>query len=222
MNQNARTVAAIALIGIGVMSLTSLSVMWPMFILLPGLMMLGVALWGGRAGAAAMSIPGMFVSGLGGLLFIQNWTGYWESWAYAWTLLITFIGMGFMLMGQRLEERSVHSMGNRLAKAGLYLFAGFAIFFELIIGISGGGGTLGALIMVGLGLFLLTQRCGSNARKSKLAGEPKAKRKTRKGKRTEDFLFTGPVVYGTRASTRHSDRLVLRDDVHVSEKETRA
>jgi hypothetical protein len=219
MNHNTRNIAAIVLIGVGLMSLMSMSLMWPMIIMLPGLIMLAIALWGGRAGAAAMSIPGMFVSGLGGLLFIQNWTGYWESWAYAWTLFVTFVGMGFMLMGQRLEERTVHSMGNRLAKVGLFLFAGFAIFFELIIGISGGGGTLGALILVGLGLFLLSRE---GALQSNLGDSTKAKRKTKKTKRAEDQLFTGPVVYGTRASTRSADRLVLTDEGAANESETKA
>lgn len=210
MNKNTRTVAAIILIGVGLMSMMSLNLLWPMFILLPGLVMLGMALWGGRAGATALSIPGMFVSGLGGLLFIQNWTGYWESWAYAWTLLGVFVGMGFMLMGQRLEERSVHRLGRWFVNGSLVAFAGFALIFELIIGISGGGGTLGALIMVGLGLLLLNRDGG--LRQSSLGNSAKAKR-------DEEPLFTGPIVYGSRASARDVDRLILANEALTSQKE---
>ena len=183
MHQNTRVIAAIGLIGLGLMSVMSLSLLWPMIILLPGLVMLSIALFGGRAGAAAMAIPGMLVAGLGGLLFIQNWTGYWESWSYAWTLFGVFLGMGFMLLGQRLEDRTLHAVGKWFVNGGLIAFAGFAFFFEMIIGIGSGGGTLGAVIMVGLGLFLLKQEGQLDALQSKLAGESKAKRKAKRKRR---------------------------------------
>lgn len=216
---NKRVLAAIGLIGIGLFSLMSWNLLWPMIIFLPGLVMLSIALFGGRAGAAAMSIPGMLVSGLGGLMFIQNWTGYWQSWAYAWTLFSVFFGMGLMLMGQRLEERSLQSVGDWFVNGGLIAFAAFAIFFELIIGISGGGGTLGALILVGLGLFLLSRDGGLKTIQDKLADSSKAKRKTSKTKHAEAPLFTGPIVYGSRASAQRTDRLVLPEDVISNEHE---
>jgi hypothetical protein len=43
--------------------------------------------------------PGLFVpasifAGIGGLLYYQNATGDWKSWAYAWTLIPGFVGVG--------------------------------------------------------------------------------------------------------------------------------
>jgi hypothetical protein len=103
---------------------------------------------------------------------------------------------------------------------GLIAFAAFAILFELIFDIGGGGGTFGALILVGLGLFLLSRDGALNALQSKLAGESNAKRKTPKSKRAEDKLFTGPIVYGSRASARSADRLVLPEDALTDDHKT--
>jgi hypothetical protein len=37
------------------------------------------------------------VGGIGCLLLYQNATGNWESWAYAWTLIPGFVGLGVVL-----------------------------------------------------------------------------------------------------------------------------
>ena len=185
-----RALFAIALIALGVISLMGINLLWPMFILGPGLIMLYFALYGGRVGAASMSVPGMFITGVGALLFVQNLTGYWSSWAYAWTLLGVFLGMGFINMGQRMDETDLASVGRMFVKVSLALFAGFAVFFEFIVGISGGVGPVGAVIMIALGLFLLT-------RNSPPIGKSKAKHKI---KHDNVNVFSGPVVYGTRAS----------------------
>lgn len=219
-SMNCRLIAAVGLVVVGLMSLMSLNLLWPMIILGPGLIMLSLALFGGRTGAAVFSIPGMLVSGLGGLLFIQNVTGYWESWAYAWTLFGVFLGMGLTLMGQRLDDRSLQSVGNWFVYGGFFAFAAFAFFFELIIGISGFGGTLGAVVLIGLGLLLLSRGGGLSAFLTMLSGErPKTKRKTKKAKRAEDKLFTGPVVYGSRAAARGTNRLSVGEATSSSERE---
>jgi len=208
---NSRVALALVLIAVGVMAFMGAGLLWPMFILVPGLILLGIALGGGRAGAAAMSIPAMIVTGTGALLFIQNVTGYWESWAYAWTLYGVFLGMGFMLMGQRLDDSSLHKVGRGFVQASLMAFAAFAFFFEIIIGISGGPGPIGALLLIGLGLLLLTRDKEGHCFLSALApGAEKTKVKN-KAKRQEDKLFTGPIVYGSRAPARDFSRLNTPD-----------
>jgi hypothetical protein len=193
-----RVILAIILIALGAMSFMGMGLMWPMFILVPGLILLSIALFGGPAGAAAMSIPGMIVAGTGALLMVQNWTGYWESWAYAWTLYGVFLGMGFMLMGDRLGDDALPRIGQGFVRAGLIAFVAFGAFFELIIGISGRRAPL-ALALIVLGLFLLARE--GTGRPCPLAGWSKPKRKA-KPKRDADRLFTGPIVYGARVSSR--------------------
>lgn len=209
-NNNRRAIFALILIGLGVMSLMGVGLLWPMFILVPGLAMLGIAYRGGRAGAASMSIPGMIVTGTGVLLFVQNLTGYWESWTYAWTLYGAFLGIGFMLMGERLEDSSLHQIGRHFVNFSLLTFAGFAFLFEIVIGISGRG-PVNALILIALGAFLLTRRAACEPMRALIDQvahlDNKPKRKV-KPKRDADKLFTGPIVYGTRVS---SHRLSVSD-----------
>lgn len=46
-----------------------------------------------------MAVPACIVGGIGGLLLWQNATGEWQSWAYAWTLIPGFVGVGTLLSG---------------------------------------------------------------------------------------------------------------------------
>jgi hypothetical protein len=205
-----RVIAALILISLGVMSLMGTGLLWPLFILVPGLLMLAGA-FGGRAGAAALAIPGMITTGTGALLFVQNLTGYWNSWAYAWTLYGAFLGMGFMLMGQQFGDDSLHRVGRGFVNVSLIMFAVFAFFFEIVIGISGRG-SLNALVLIGLGLFLMT-RGGLGERVMAAldqgsVSKPKRKVKTKHG---EDKLFTGPIVVGTHVTSRRSSRLSVSD-----------
>jgi hypothetical protein len=206
-----RVIAALLLIGLGVMSLMGVGLLWPLFILVPGLLMLAGAFGGGRTGAAALAIPGMIITGTGALLFTQNLTGYWESWSYAWTLYGVFLGMGFMLMGQQFDDDSLHRVGRGFVNVSLVMFGIFAFFFEIVIGVSGRG-PLNALILIGLGLFLMTR--GGLGRWIRAAldqgsdDKPKRKVKTKHG---EDKLFTGPIVVGTHVTSRHASRLSVSD-----------
>ncbi len=202
---NDRIFPAIGLILIGVLFLMDVGMLWPMFVLVPGLVMLWIAMSGGKAGAASMSIPGMITTGTGALLFVQNITGYWNSWSYAWTLYAVFFGMGLMLMGQKFEEPGLHNVGRWFARVGMIGFFIFAFFSEVILGVSGGLGSWAPLILIGLGLYLLT-RGMSEERLHTLLGGEKSKVKN-KAKHGEDQLFTGPVIYGTRVTSRDSSRL---------------
>ena len=44
-----------------------------------------------------LAIPGCIVGGIGGILNYQAQTGDWESWAYVWTLIPGFVGLGIFL-----------------------------------------------------------------------------------------------------------------------------
>jgi hypothetical protein len=45
-------------------------------------------------GAPGMAVPACIVGGIGGLLYWQNATGRWETWAYAWALIPGLAGVG--------------------------------------------------------------------------------------------------------------------------------
>src|SRR4051794_38091943 len=69
----------------------NMRLVWPLIIVGVGVaLLLGAVLtW-----TPSLMIGATFMMGLGGLLFWQNATGTWASWAYAWTLLPVFAGVG--------------------------------------------------------------------------------------------------------------------------------
>lgn len=70
---------------------------WPMSIFMVAL---GLLVIGALTGTPDMLVPASIVSGIGGILYFQN-TGAitWESWAYLWTLIPGFVGVGVLLAG---------------------------------------------------------------------------------------------------------------------------
>lgn len=98
---------------------------WPLIIVGIG----GLLLLGALFGNPPLAIPGSVVSGIGLMLAYQNMSGNWGSWAYTWTLIPGFVGLGVMLMGvldqgKRAEVRD----GFRLLLISLALFVVFGGF----------------------------------------------------------------------------------------------
>ncbi len=134
--------------------------LWPFFIILPGIVLLGVAMTAEGQVGVVLSIVGGLLSMLGLLLFFQNVTGLWASWAYAWALMApTGPGLGLMLYGLLRNDPTRMQSGMQLATIGVCIFAAGAVFFELVLGISGFGlGRYGwPLLLIGLGVFGLVR-----------------------------------------------------------------
>ena len=73
-----------------------------------GLMLLaGLLTW-----TPGWAIPACIVGGIGGLLYWQNLTGEWGSWAWAWTLIPGFVGVGLILAGLLLANREAAGAGQ--------------------------------------------------------------------------------------------------------------
>ncbi len=199
-DSNRRFLMALALMLLGLFLLTGLGVWWPLFFVIPGLLLLLPALYGGATGAVLFAIPGMIVTGTGALFAAMTITDYWQAWAYAWTLYGAFLGMAFLLMGRQLSNASLDTSGRWLIRASLLAFVAFGLFFELVIGIGMPSLQAGPLVLIMLG-FLLLLRNGAGRRQ--IAGPDdgfsKAKRKAKRG---EEALFSGPLVYGTRVRSR--------------------
>jgi len=137
--------------------------LWPFFIIIPGALLFSLGLVkGGSAGEGAI-IPGSIITMVGALLLYQNSFNHFESWAYAWALVApTSIGLGQMIYGLLKDRQALVKSGTRLATIGIVIFLVGAIFFELIIGISGFGLSRWGLsrfvwpvLLIGLGVLLL-------------------------------------------------------------------
>jgi hypothetical protein len=127
---------------------------WPLIIVAVGVLFL----LGALLGTAGMAVPGMIMVGLGGLFYYQSMSGNWASWAYTWTLIPGFVGLGIILMGL-LDSDSRSSI-----RGGITLLFISLVMFAIFGGFMGGFGILQQfwpvlLIVAGI-LILLRNRSG--------------------------------------------------------------
>jgi hypothetical protein len=108
-------------------------------------------------------VPGCVVTTVGLLLAVMNAFSLWQTWAYAWGLVVASVGLGLILQGERLDQQRTVDVGVRLLEGGVLAFVVLGVFFELVLDLSHvGGGTLrgvaGPLILILVGLFVLVRR----------------------------------------------------------------
>lgn len=124
---------------------------WPLIIVGVGVVFLIVALLTWTPG---LIVPAAIIGGIGGLLFWQNLTGNWESWAYAWTLIPGFVGIGVFLMNLM--------QGNfrEAITAGGWLVLISAVMFMIFGSFLGGLSLFGQywpILLILLGVLILAQ-----------------------------------------------------------------
>ncbi len=171
--------AAVGLIVLGlfflitqIFNISWIGVIWPFFVILPGLPFLYAATNSEDEDSAGLIFPGIIVTGTGLLLLYQSITGHWESWAYAWSLYPVMVGMALQFNGRRTRNNDEVNTGKGMVTYGLMAFVGLAFLFEFLIFGSIFSGFTGILITMGLlggGLYLLTKKddgdsLGSNLR----------------------------------------------------------
>ena len=131
---------------------------WPFIFIVPGVLLFAYSLNLTSPEGEGVAVAGSIVTMLGVVLLVQNLTGLWATWAYAWALVApTGGGVGFALYGMIKKRPNLISAGKALIKVGLTLFLCFGIFFELILGISGLGlNRVGfPLLLIALGLWIV-------------------------------------------------------------------
>ncbi len=113
---------------------------WPFFFIIPGMLVFFSAVSSDSASGEGLAILGAILTALGLIFLVQQVTGLWASWAYAWALVApTSIGVAQMIYGKRKDRDLIVQSGRRLINLGLAMFAIGFVFFELIIGINGFG-----------------------------------------------------------------------------------
>ena len=130
-------IGGLALLG-RALSIDILGLGWPLFVLIPGIVMFagGVAI-GGRAGLV-LAIPGGIVSMAGIVLSVQAATGLWATWAYAWALVAPGgVGLAFIVYGLITRQPDLARNGVPILLTGLGLFVAFGLFFEGLLHLSG-------------------------------------------------------------------------------------
>ncbi len=144
---------------------------WPFFVIVPGILAFVFALSLEEKAGKWLAHVGSVITMAGFLLLYQNTFKHFESWAYAWALVLpTSIGIGQLIYGSLKNLESVVANGKRYIKYGITIFAVGFIFFELVIGISGFGlnkivfgGYFFPLLLMALGTFFIFRRRGSSS-----------------------------------------------------------
>ncbi|MFW5691036.1 MAG: hypothetical protein ACOCXZ_00935 [Chloroflexota bacterium] len=112
-----------------------LGLIWPMFIILPGLPLLYIA-WnasGDEVRRVRLVFPGAIITGTGVILMYQRIAEHWHSWTYAWTLYAVFFGMGLVLQGRRLGEKSDIRTGRLMIAGGIGAFILLGLLLEAVV-----------------------------------------------------------------------------------------
>ncbi|MBI4316432.1 MAG: hypothetical protein HY679_10880 [Chloroflexi bacterium] len=167
-NTSGLVVGAI-LIGLGVFFLfaeffnfMAWHLLWPFLVIgVGGLFFIGMVA-GGKS-TAGLAVPGSIISTVGLMLFFQNWTGQWATWAYGWTIILMAVGLGIVIMGAWAGDRQQRHSGWSLMKVGFVLFVIFGAFFEGLIFRSGNSVVsqfLFPVLLIVVGLYLLVRRFG--------------------------------------------------------------
>jgi hypothetical protein len=137
---------------------------WPFIVIGIGVMFFVVMLAGGKS-VSGLAVPGSIISTIGLMLFIQNLTDHWESWAYGWTVILMSVGLGIFIMGAYAGQPSQRQAGLRVLKIGALLFIIFGAFFEMIFNSSNIAQIGFPIALILLGGYLLFTRSGVFGRK---------------------------------------------------------
>jgi len=135
-------------------------VVWPFFIIVPGLLFFVGMVALGKNGAP-LAIPGSIITMIGLILLFQVLTGLWQMWAYIWALVFpTSVGIGIAIAGLWGDDPRAARAGGTTALIGLVIFLAFAVFFELLLNLSGlRSGPLGRIVLpvllIGAGVVTL-------------------------------------------------------------------
>lgn len=122
---------------------------WPWLVIGAGVALLVIGL---LTRQPDMAVPAFIVGGIGCLLYYQNSTGDWASWAYAWALIPGFAGLGTIVAGL-LKGNSSRQIGE-----GLSMIVVSAILFAIFGSFLGGPNWLGPywpVLLILAGLWVL-------------------------------------------------------------------
>jgi hypothetical protein len=169
-------VFGVLLVGVGALllltRLTDISLggdAWPLWLVVPGVACLVASFALPRGQGLGLAIAGAIVLTVGLILWVQETTDAYATWAYAWALVApTAPGVGTFLYGAVKGDGELVRSGLRSTVVGLALFAGFALFFEGVIGLSGepvaAVGDVLPFAVIGIGVLLVVMSVAGGSR----------------------------------------------------------
>ncbi len=132
---------------------------WPIFVVIPGLVLWLLAFVPRPPVGVGFAIAGSIVTAVGLLLWYQQSTDSWESWAYAWALIGPgAAGFGLIVYGLATGTQRLVSTGLWLAAIGLAIFLVGAMFFETVFrtGVAPfDAGQIWPVVVIGIGVAVV-------------------------------------------------------------------
>ena len=122
---------------------------WPWIVIGIGLVLFVL---GAAVGEPGMAVPATIMTGLGGILAYQWYTGDWQSWSYIWTLIPGFVGIGIILMSLLGGNASLKD-GTTLMFVSFIMLAVFGSFFGAV----GMAGRYWPVLLILLGVVLMVR-----------------------------------------------------------------
>ena len=122
---------------------------WPWIVIGIGLVLF---ILGAAVGEPGMAVPATIMSGLGGILAYQWYTGDWQSWSYIWALIPGFVGIGIVLMNLLGGDASLKD-GTTLMFISFIMLAVFGSFFGAV----GMAGRYWPVLLILLGVVLMVR-----------------------------------------------------------------
>ncbi|MGC9360281.1 MAG: hypothetical protein ACP5G7_07905 [Anaerolineae bacterium] len=125
---------------------------WPLIIVVAGVaFLLPIAIWWDRRQAiAGLVIPGTILLVNGLMLFVQNLTGDWASWAYAWAVEPMAVGLGLA---------ALYGLGHRhqglLIAAGIVGGSGVLFFLIFASAFAGIFRWVGPIALIAVGALII-------------------------------------------------------------------
>jgi len=138
------------------------SYFWPFFVILTGAAFF-VGMGAGGQRVSGLAIPGSIISMVGLILLVQNTFRQWQTWSYAWALIIVAVGIGLVIHGSYSESEGARRTGLNLIRLGLILFLAFGIFFELLfflIGERHASAIFWSVALIAVGVYIIFARGG--------------------------------------------------------------
>jgi hypothetical protein len=132
--------ALLIVLGAGALAVreTGLEIGWPAWVILPGLALLLVAFAVPGPGGSGLAVVGGIVTAVGAVLAVQDATGTYASWAYAWALVAPGgVGAGLLLYGALTRRGDIAWRGLASLLTGIVLFLVGFLFFEGVLQLDG-------------------------------------------------------------------------------------
>lgn len=133
---------------------------WPLFVIIPGLLLLIMAIVTRPPDGLGFAIAGAIVTTVGGILFYQQETGHWESWSYVWALIPGAAGLAMVVYGALTRGDDLVPTGLRLMAIAALLFVAGMWFFESVFETGTAPVDLATwwpLVLIGIGVVVVAR-----------------------------------------------------------------